>query len=102
VSWLPGILLATSVNTLAQPEPAGPKAPRYVEGELLVKFKGGPKGEAAGRVKNALKHTVKRDFDAIGWQHIQLPPGLTVEEVPARYKNDPDVLAVEPNYLLPP
>jgi subtilisin family serine protease len=95
--------LITVTGALAlvwQGSPALGQAPRYVEGELLVKFKGGARGEAARRVKSAHRHTVKRDFEHVGWQHVQLPLGLTVEETVARYQNDPDVLAVEPNYVM--
>ena len=38
--------------------------PSDVEGELLVKFKGGPRGEAAIRAKITLQHEVKR-FESI-------------------------------------
>jgi subtilisin family serine protease len=98
--WIAGMLLALNFNGLAQPAPSTNQSPRYVAGELLVKFKGGPSGEPAARVKSALQHKVKRDFDFIGWQHIQLPAGMTVDEGLARYKSLPEVLAAEPNYLL--
>jgi hypothetical protein len=90
-------LLAALTFTLTAPTQPADK-PRYVEGEQLVKFKGGPSGEAAKRVQSDLKHTVKRDFEFIGWQHIQLPLGVGVEEALARYQNHPDVLAVEPSF----
>ena len=70
-----------------------------VEGELLVKFDGGPHGQAALKAKRTLNHEVKRDFDFIGWQHIRLPAGMTVEEGLARYRKLPNVLAAEPNYV---
>lgn len=78
-------------------EPVAANRPPYVEGDLLVKFRGGPRSEAAARAKSTFKHTVKRDFEHIGWQHIQLAPGMSVEKALARYQQDPDVLAAEPN-----
>ncbi len=78
--------------------PLSSDRPVRVEGELLVKFRGGPKGTAARSSASKLGHTVKRDFEHIGWQQIQLPPGLSVDEALARYQQDPDVLAAEPNY----
>src|SRR6266496_2257065 len=72
---------------------------RYIEGELLVKFKGGPQSPAALTAKKIVGHEVKRDFEFIGWQHIRLPAGMKVEEGLARYKNLTNVLAVEPNYI---
>lgn len=44
-----------------------------------------------------MKHDVKRNFDRLGWQHIRLPKGMTVEEGLAKYQKPPNVLAVEPN-----
>src|SRR5262245_11981164 len=72
---------------------------RYVEGELLVKFRGGPDGEAATRAQSALQHAVKRRFRFVGWQHITLPRGTSVEEALPRYARHPGVLAVEPNVV---
>ncbi len=73
---------------------------RYAEGELLVKFKGGARSAAAEDARRVMHHVVKRRFDRIGWQHIQLPPGRTVAEALEPYRRRADVLAVEPNYLL--
>lgn len=77
----------------------GEASAKYVEGEILVKFRGGPRSEAAHRVQGAFGHIVKRDLVHIGWQHIQLPTGLTVEAALPRYQQNPDVLAAEPNYV---
>ena len=90
-----GVLLALQPAATAAGSPE-----RYVEGELLVKFAGGPRGGAAAQTRRALRHTVKRDFDFVGWQHVQLPPGLTVAEALERYRRQPGVVAVEPNYRL--
>src|SRR5262245_46032757 len=74
-----------------------PPAASFVEGELLVKFRGGPRGAAAEHARQTLGHKVKRDFEFIGWQHIRLPHGITVKEGLARYRQLTGVLAVEPN-----
>src|SRR5262245_4510220 len=91
------LLGAGTLNTFAA---SGPPA-RYVEGELLVKFGGGPHSTTAERARATLKHEVRHNFDFIGWQHIRLPRGMTVEEALVRYRNLPGVLAVEPNGLEP-
>lgn len=70
---------------------------RRVEGELLVKFRGGSRGAAAERSRATFNHEVRRRFDRTGWQQIRLPRGFTIEEALARYRSHPDVLAVEPN-----
>src|SRR5688500_13802283 len=77
---------------------AEPPRHRYAEGELLVKFKGGARSHAAEVTRERMKHVVKRRFDFIGWQHIRLPEGMSVEQGLARYKAMPEVLAAEPNY----
>lgn len=66
----------------------------------MVKFRGGPRGPVAERARQALRHSVKRHFDFIGWQQIRLPAGTTVEEGLAQYRSLPDVLAVEPNGVM--
>lgn len=71
---------------------------RRVEDELLVKFRGGPRGIAAERSRTTFNHEVRRRFDRTGWQQIRLPRGLTMEEALARYRSHSDVLAVEPNF----
>ena len=85
----------TNLNALG-----APAAPKYVEGELLVKFRGGPRGAAAEHARGHMKHEVKHNFKHIGWQHIRLPAGMTVEEGLAKYSKLPNVIAVEPNGLM--
>jgi thermitase len=80
---------------ISQAGPAGVQGHR--EGELLVKFRGGPSGPSAEQARAQMKHEVKRNFAHLGWQHIQLPKGMTVEEGLARYRELPQVLAVQPN-----
>jgi hypothetical protein len=84
----------------AQPDPPVASHPRHVEGELLVKFKGGPRGPEAEQARGRMRHEVRRHFDFIGWQQIRLPKGMTVEEGLARYRDQPGVEAVEPNGVL--
>jgi len=72
---------------------------KSVEGELLVKFRGGPRGAAAAQAEQAVGHEVRRRFDRIGWQHVRVRPGQTDAEALARLRQRPDVIAAEPNYL---
>jgi hypothetical protein len=91
-------VLAVTLATFAaqaQIETAGNG--RRVEGELLVKFRGGPQGTAAARSKASFHHEVRRQFERVGWQQIRLPRGLSIEEALARYRGSADVLAAEPN-----
>jgi subtilisin family serine protease len=79
----------------AQPQPRS----HYVEGELLVKFRDGPRGEQATLARQRFQHEVRRHFDRLGWQHIRLSPGLSLARALADYHRHPGVLAVEPNYV---
>src|SRR5687767_9370828 len=80
----------------------GIPSPRFAQGDLLVKFRGGPHSSAAEHARDLMKHEVKRNFDFIGWQHIRLPAGMSVQEGLAQYKALPGVVAVEPNYIQQP
>ena len=70
----------------------------YVEGEVLVKFAPGLKSaEAASMLKDAGALQVK-EFRRIGFGLIKLND-MSVEEAIDRFKNDPRVEIVEPNYI---
>jgi thermitase len=74
-------------------------------GELLVKWKHGPASAAAADGNARIGSTVKRNFTAIGWQLVELPPGLSVSDGLHAYAALETVGAVEPNglmYLEPP
>lgn len=76
-------------------------APGERNGELLVKWRGGPGSNAAIAGNRQIGSTVKRTFSVIGWQQVQLPPGMGVAEGIAAYRALDAVLAVEPNAPLP-
>lgn len=72
----------------------------YREGELLVKFK-----KSVGITKAGIKHSVvgakvRHRFHSLGIDYVSLPEGLSVEQAIAKYKSDPDVEYVEPNYIV--
>src|SRR5512144_3106117 len=56
------VVLFVSLFAAAQAAPP----PLHVEGELLVKFSGGPRSLTAERARQAMKHEVKRNFEFIG------------------------------------
>jgi subtilisin family serine protease len=94
---LRGLLICASVALLPVSQAGPSRAQGYVEGELLVKFRGGPRGPSAEQARRQMKHQVKREFESLGWQHIRLPKGMTVAEGLAKYQKLPGVLAVERN-----
>ncbi len=71
----------------------------YVPGEILVKFKSGTPPETIERFGSRMKTSVKRKSNFIGVQLLSLSPDLSVEKALAEYRNHPDVLYAEPNYI---
>lgn len=80
--------------------------PRYAERSLLVKWRDGPETYAAAVGNSQIGSTVKRNFNEIGWQLVELPPGLSVRDAMEAYQQLGGVLAVEPDFavqaIIPP
>ena len=70
----------------------------YVEGELLVKFKSGTASLSAARANEEIGARVLEEFSDLGWQRVQLPKNLSVEQATARYSLIDDVAIAQPNY----
>ena len=75
------------------------RGPKWVEGELMVKFRDGPRGAGAEQAERALGHEVRRRFDCLGWQHVKIRPGQTQAEALAQLRQRADVIVAEPNYV---
>ncbi|MFU8838598.1 MAG: S8 family serine peptidase [Thiohalomonadaceae bacterium] len=75
---------------------AAPPAGQYVPGELLVKYREGAQIET---LHAASKATPLGQMPLRRWQHLRLPPELSVEEAIALYRQQPEVEYAEPNYL---
>lgn len=69
----------------------------YAAGELLVKFHADNSNPREKLVRVGLE-TIG-SFSAVGWQHVRLPPGMTVEEGIARYRSLSGVESVQPNFI---
>ena len=69
----------------------------YSAGELLVKFNADNSNPREKLARVGLE-TIG-SFSALGWQHVRLPPGMTVEEGIARYRNLSGVESVQPNFI---
>lgn len=69
----------------------------YAAGELLLKFDASDSNprETLGRVG---LETIG-SFLALGWQHVRLPLGMTVEEGIARYRSLSGIESVQPNFI---
>lgn len=77
------------------------RAPTLKDGELLIKWKGGPGVRAAAVLNAKIGSTVLRNFRLTGWQHVQIKAGFPLLRALAIYSKSPFVQAVEPNYRRP-
>jgi len=64
---------------------------------LLIKWRDGPVSAAAVEGNARIGATVKRNFLALGWQLVELPPGLSAEDGLRIYRELDAVKAVEPD-----
>jgi len=73
---------------------------KFVEGELIVKFKSGVVTTQSLRTHQALGASVMRRFSSIpNLERIKLPAGLSVKDAVMQYMADPGVEYAEPNYI---
>ena len=70
----------------------------YVSGELLVKFTGGADSNSARQANRAIGVRAVEDLKEFGWQRVQLPAGMTVDQAIAEYKKLEGVEFAQPNY----
>lgn len=68
----------------------------YAAGELLVKFH--DNSQPREKLARVGLETIG-SFSAVGWQHVRLPVGMTVEEGIARYRSLSGVESVQPNFI---
>ncbi|MGH9945078.1 MAG: S8 family serine peptidase, partial [Pyrinomonadaceae bacterium] len=101
VAAIVGVLLPLFQSAgFGQRRAAGTTAPKhYVEGELLVKFADDAALRASGRRHSQIGARAVRSFDALGWQQVRLPKGMSVAEGAARYRKLAGVLVAQPNFI---
>jgi len=92
------IALLSLAQAPAQNLPSN-NASEYVPDELLVRFRGGARSAEALSAHRAIGATALADFDFIGWQHVKLPRGMSVEQAAQRYGRCAGFLKAEPNYI---
>ena len=79
---------------------SGVEKGRYVEGELLVKFKPGVAAASSSKANQAAGAASIRRFSLVPeLEHVKLPAGLSVQDAIKQYMSDPNVEYAEPNYL---
>lgn len=89
---------ALVVALAAAPAEARARPPRYVEGEVIVKFRAGTPPERAAAAISALAHTPIRSLRG-GVTQLRVRAGESVEEALAAYASDRDVEWAQPNYV---
>ncbi len=98
---LPAIVLALVLVLFLSVQ--GQKEPvdgAFVPGELLVRFKSDIPQSAVNKVHAAVGANVVRAFDVVpNLQRVRLPARLSVTEGLKLYKQNPNVLYAEPNYI---
>lgn len=97
------LLLATPLQSTAmtssspsQPPGTPPEEPRYVEGEILVKFRPEVSREAKDAIHRELGGRVLYEIPGIEWQVVAVPAGTEHAKVGA-YRAKPSVKAAERN-----
>jgi general secretion pathway protein D len=73
---------------------------RYVEGELLVKFREGTTSDQALSIISRMGGSVIKVIEKMGIYHIRLRKGEEVEEAVKEYSSLPEVEYAEPNYTM--
>src|SRR5262249_12858533 len=82
---------------LVQRGPSWTGKSQYVQGEVLVKFKGA--AVAQGASVEARGHVLLANLGHGGWTHVKLAADQSVVDALAAYQSDPSVEAVQPNYI---
>jgi len=73
--------------------------PRYVQGEILVKYKSHVSASTIRSFQDRLGASTIRAFRDIGIRQVKLPPRMSVETALEYYRGNPDVAYAEPNYI---
>jgi len=88
-----------SAAPFAQPSLAGGVTSQYVPGEVLVKFKPSAIAQMRAASIAAQGHAILAHLEQPGWTQVKLAADHSVAEALVVYQNDPNVEAVQPNYI---
>ncbi|MBI4055091.1 MAG: S8 family serine peptidase [Elusimicrobia bacterium] len=73
-----------------------------VRGQVVVKFKRGAGPTERGALHASARAKVRGRLSQIGWELVELPPDLSVEQALELYRADPNVENVSPNFVYRP
>ena len=91
----PAFLIILALTCALEAEPANPPA------GLLVKWKDGPTSASAAEANARIGATVKRNFNAVGWQLVEPPARLSQADGLKAYQAFDSVAAVEADRKVP-
>jgi len=92
-----GVGLALLCSGLLLPAATVPDPSTYLPGQLLVKFKPAPSSVAAQSFSLPAGTRIKATLPTLGWQVLQLPPGMDVIAARDYFRRLPNVAFAEPN-----
>ena len=72
--------------------------PKFVADEVLVKLRTGTKEKTAISIAKKLGANVMEKFGDLGWVHLKLRKGQTVDEAISEFSKMADVETVQPNF----
>ncbi|MEE8424097.1 MAG: hypothetical protein V3S49_06105 [Thermodesulfobacteriota bacterium] len=97
LSGLSGCNLDTGKTTIVD---NNLQSSEYVEGEIIVKFKGGVSLQKIEEINKAMGTEIVKVFSSGKLFLLRLPKGVTVPIMLERYKRLPEVEYGEPNYIV--
>jgi outer membrane protein assembly factor BamB/subtilisin family serine protease len=101
ISLLCGFLVCSTMAQQFQVwNPPPVQAPKYVQGEIVVKFKSGVKRASVDKINQEQGATVLETNNTLGFMRLKTPEGKTVEELVAIYSKNPNVEYAEPNFIV--
>jgi serine protease len=101
ISLLCGFFIYSAVAQQFQVwNPPPVQAPKYVQGEIVVKFKSGVKQANIEMFNQEQGATVLETNSILRFMRLKTPAGKTVEELVAIYSKNPDIEYAEPNFIV--
>src|SRR5262245_43673054 len=92
--------LSVLVIAISSVEGAAPNKPAFAEDEVLVRFQEGVSEQGKANAHARVGGKPVKEFKIVkGLQRIKLPVGMSVEEAVKLYRQNPNVLYAEPNYI---
>lgn len=92
------LVLVASVFVARPSAQAAAAKGRFVSGEIIVKFKPGASGKSKADAHQQGRGTLKKEIARTGQQLVEVSRGSETAAI-ARYRNNPNVLYAEPNYV---